>query len=60
MRTRGSVRFDPYFKVQRHERGAWIDVQRAYPSEEEARAAMPAGQRCRIMRISMKGREPCD
>lgn len=60
-RRPGSVRFDPYFKVQRWlpESLAWRDVQRAYASEEEA-AAVAAEEpgRWRIMRVFPGGRRP--
>lgn len=59
MRTRGSCRFEPYFKVQVWDaRGlAWRDVQAAHPTEADAWAAAPAGKRCRLMRIHERGRE---
>jgi hypothetical protein len=58
-RTRGSVRFDPYYKVQWRDEVSltWRDVQRAYPTEAEASEASALdGRRCRIMEISMQGR----
>lgn len=62
-RRPGSVRFDPYFKVQRWEprSAVWIDVQRAYPTEDDARraAGLLAG-RTRIMEIDENGRRPLD
>lgn len=61
-RKPGSVRFDPYYKVQLWEPRSlsWMDVQRKHDSAEEARAAFPAGQRCRVMEITMEGRRPLD
>jgi hypothetical protein len=60
MRTRGSARFAPYFKVQTFEPycTAWVDIQRAFPTIEAARAALPPGKQARIMRITERGREP--
>lgn len=59
-RAPGSVRFETYYKVQWFEERvyAWMDVQRAYASAEEARAAFLAGRRCRVMEITMHGRAP--
>ncbi len=63
-RRAGSVRFDPYYKAQVWRDdvgGAWVDIQRAYPTEElairEARLAAH-GRRWRIMRVYPGGREP--
>lgn len=60
MRTRDSVRFEPYFKVQVWEprNFAWRDVQHMFPAEAEARATFPKGKRCRLMRVDMDGRAP--
>jgi hypothetical protein len=59
-RQPGSVRFAPYFKLQQWVRGsiAWVDFQKAYPSEEEARAAAKLPGRYRVMRVAMDGRGP--
>lgn len=59
-RRAGSVRFEPYFKVQWYDERsvAWRDVQVAHGSEEEARQAFEPGRRCRVMRISPEGRTP--
>ena len=59
-RQRGTVRFDPYFKVQTWEPRSytWQDVQRQHPTVDEAKAAYPRGRRCRVMRITMEGRSP--
>jgi hypothetical protein len=59
-RQRGSVRFDPYYKVQVWDtiNLAWRDIQRAYPSVPEALAARPRGRTCRLMEITMQGRHP--
>lgn len=58
-RRRDSVRFDPYYKLQIWTPHvlAWMDVQRSFPSVDDAQAAAPAGKRVRIMRISMGARE---
>ncbi len=60
MRTKGSCRFADYFKVQvwQARSFSWKDVQQSFPSEAEARASFPSGERCRIMRVTEKGREP--
>lgn len=60
LRTPASVRFDPYYKVQTWERRvmAWQDIQRMFTDEDEARAAFPAGKRCRLMLVTMNGRSP--
>lgn len=60
MRTRGSARFAPYYKVQTYDPRAlvWRDIQKAHPTPEAARAACPAGQQCRIMRVTERGRAP--
>jgi hypothetical protein len=59
-RQRGSARFATYYKVQvYHERNACRDdIQRAYGSAEAARAAYPAGRRCRVMEVTPQGRHP--
>lgn len=58
-RTRGSVRFEAYYKVQWFDETSlcWRDVQQAHPSEAEARAAFIAGRRCRVMAITERGRQ---
>jgi hypothetical protein len=60
MRTKGSARFAPYFKVQEYDprSAVWIDVQRAHPTPEAARAACRPGVRCRIMEITERRRRP--
>lgn len=62
-RSRGSVRFDDYFKVQRWEPRsvAWIDIQRAHDTLEAAIAAAGPGERdrdWRIMLVTQDGRRP--
>lgn len=62
-RSRGSVRFDPYFKIQRWEARsfAWVDIQRAHASLEEAISAAGSGERdvdWRIMLVDESGRRP--
>jgi hypothetical protein len=62
-RRAGSVRFDPYFKVQRWEprSAVWIDVQRAYETPEDAlRAAGLLAGKTRVMEIDEDGRRPLD
>ena len=60
MRTKGSCRFAPYFKVQFYEEHnlAWKDVQKQHPDEASARKAFPAGKQCRVMAVTEKGRRP--
>lgn len=58
-RVTGSVRFDPYFKVQWwDERSlAWLDIQRAHDTLDAATAAaMAHGGTTRIMRVTPDGR----
>ena len=59
MRRRGSARFETYYKVQWRDDISltWRDVQRAYASIAEAEAAFPPGRACRVMEISMQGRQ---
>lgn len=58
MRTRGSCRFEPYYKVQvRDERTlAWRDIQKAHPTRAAAKAAAPAGEQCRLVEVTEAGR----
>jgi hypothetical protein len=60
MRTRGSARFAPYYKVQEYDprSAVWVDMQRAYATPEAARAAYRHGVRCRVMEITERGRRP--
>lgn len=60
MRTKGSCRFEPYYKVQVWDarKVAWMDIQKAHPTPEEARGAAKPGQRARIMTVTERGRAP--
>jgi len=69
MRRHGSVRFAAYYKIQFYNTRqlAWQDVQRAFATPDEARAAVAAGTimpppQCsdsyRIMEITERGRQP--
>ena len=60
MRTRGSVRFAPYYKVQVWKAVSltWQDVQRQHATREDAEAGFPAGQRCRVVEVTPHGRTP--
>jgi hypothetical protein len=60
MRTRGSARFAPYYKVQEFDprSAVWVDVQKAHATPEAARAACRPGMRCRVMEITERGRRP--
>jgi hypothetical protein len=57
-RTRSSVRFDPYYKVQWYDPAqlAWRDARGRFATAEEARASAPGGRRCRVSEITMTGR----
>lgn len=65
-RTTGSVRFDPYWKVQTWEATdkagkplrAWVDVQVRHLTIEAAVDAYVPGKRCRLMAVTMAGRAP--
>jgi len=60
MRTKGSARFAPYFKVQWWDArsSAWIDIQKAHATAQAAGDAFPAGKRCRVIEVSEQGRRP--
>jgi hypothetical protein len=60
MRTQGSARFAPYYKVQEYDprSAVWVDVQKAHPTPQAARAAYRPGVRCRTMEITERGRRP--
>ena len=60
MRTKGSCRFRTYYKAQVWipRQMAWQDIQKQFPTAEEARQAFPRGQQCRVMEVSEKGRAP--
>jgi hypothetical protein len=60
MRTKGSARFDPYYKVQWYDEHAmaWRDIQHAYSTQDEAEAAYVPNHTCRLMLITMHGRSP--
>jgi hypothetical protein len=59
MRTKGSCRFEPYFKVQfRNHFLAWQDVQQAFPTEDDARAHFIRGKECRVTQVTERGRVP--
>lgn len=57
-RERGSVRFDPYYKVQVWDpiTMAWRDIQRRHDTFADAEAAFVAGKRCRVMVVTEGGR----
>jgi hypothetical protein len=59
MRTKGSCRFEPYYKAQRFDEKqlAWRDVQKQFATHDEARAAFGKGK-WRVMEITMNGRRP--
>lgn len=59
-RRKGSVRFAPYFKVQVWQPVSltWRDVQERHDTPEQAVAAYPPGETCRVMAITERGRAP--
>jgi hypothetical protein len=59
-RKDGSARFSTYYKVQWYDPTSlcWLDIQRSYPTQAEARGAYPTGRRCRLMEVTPKGRQP--
>lgn len=62
-RAAGSVRFDPYFKVQKWRMdvgGAWVDIQARFDTAEEAKRSVDDPGRYRLMFVDMTGRRPAD
>jgi hypothetical protein len=59
-RQPGSARFATYYKVQWYDATSlcWVDIQQSFPTPEAARAAYPAGHRCRVMEVTPQGRHP--
>lgn len=59
MRTKGSCRFEPYFKVEvwKAHLVCWTPIQRAHRTEAEAIEAAPCG-RFRIIEVSESGIKP--
>jgi hypothetical protein len=49
-----------YYKVQWWDARnlPWHDIQQSFPSIAAARAAYPAGRRCRVMEVTPEGRQP--
>lgn len=60
MRTKGSCRFDPYYKVQWYDAASlcWRDVQKAHKTAAEAEANYLRGKQCRTMEVTEAGRMP--
>jgi hypothetical protein len=61
VRTRGSVRFDAYYKAQWYDpiTLAWRDIQKACPTPDTARALFTNQHNTwRIMEITPQGRRP--
>lgn len=58
-RKPGSVRFDPYYKLEIWDARflTWRPLQKQYGTEAQAQAAVPEGARARLTRISEHGRE---
>jgi len=59
MRRKNSCRFAPYYKAQWYDEKqlAWRDVQKQFPSADDARKAFGNGK-WRVMEITMNGRKP--
>lgn len=55
-----SARFPTYYKVQTYDdiTLSWVDIQKQHETVASARAAFPAGERCRIIEVNMRGRAP--
>ncbi len=61
MRTKGSCRFEPYYKIQfRNQFLAWQDIQQSYDTQEAARLDFPQDKQCRVMEITEHGRRPVE
>ncbi len=59
MRTKGSCRFAPYYKIQfRNEFLAWQDIQQSFTTAAAAKQHFPPGKVCRVMEITERGRMP--
>ena len=60
MRTKGSARFAPYYKVQGYDARSAVGstCRRRIPTAAAARAACRPGVRCRVMEITERGRRP--
>jgi hypothetical protein len=58
MRTKGSCRFAPYYKVEWYDATAlcWRVIQKAFSTEEQARAAFLWDKKCRVQEVTEKGR----
>jgi hypothetical protein len=37
---------------------AWMDIQKMHPTEDDARANFISGKKCRVMKVTEKGRKP--
>lgn len=59
-RRAGSVRFDPYYKLQRWDgrSAAWRDVQKAHVTAEQAKDTATEPGRYRVMEVTEEGRGP--
>lgn len=59
MRTKGSCRFAAYYKVEWYDRAimSWRVIQKAYPTELEAKANYKKGYECRLVKTTEKGKE---
>lgn len=59
MRTKGSCRFEPYYKLEFYDPkiGAWRVIQKSFVSFDAAKQAMPQGKQSRVMRFTESGPE---
>ena len=57
MRTQGSCRFEPYYKLEWRDEsiGAWRPIQKSFPTINLAKAAQKVGKIWRIIERSEKG-----
>ena len=59
MRTKGSCRFDPFYKIEIYSETifAWKVRQKAYPTKDSALADSPSEGQVRILEVSMEGKK---
>lgn len=61
MRTKGSCRFEPYFKVEVWDKAlmCWKPIQKSHQSKEAAESSAPSGN-FRILAITENGISPSE
>jgi hypothetical protein len=59
MRTKGSCRFEAYYKAEVFDPriAAFRPIQKSYASEQLARESFPKGKTCRVVKTTEKGKE---